>query len=67
MKTVYFPGHHTGILISQKIKGALAKYDVTIDRISAVIHDGAANAVLAGKLWLTAMHYVFYVIPNVLQ
>ena len=50
LETVHFPGHHTGILISQKIKGALAKYNVTTDQISAVIHDEAANAVLAGKL-----------------
>lgn len=50
LETVHFPGHHTGILISQKIKEALAKYDVTADQISAVIHDEAANAVLAGEL-----------------
>lgn len=50
LETVHFPGHHTGILISQKIKEALAKYDVTADQISAVIHDKAANAVLAGEL-----------------
>ena len=49
LETVHFPGHHTGILISQKLKEALAKYDITADQISAVLHDEAANAVLAGK------------------
>ena len=47
LETIHFPGHHTGILISQKIKDALAKYD---DDVSAVVHDEAANAVLAGEL-----------------
>jgi len=37
-------------LISQKIKDALAKYDVTADNVSAVVHDEAANGVLAGEL-----------------
>jgi len=50
LETAHCPGHHTGILISQKIKDALAQYDVTADRVSAVVHDEAANAVLAGKL-----------------
>ena len=49
LETVHFPGHHTGILILQRLKEALAKYDVTADQISAVLHDEAANAVLAGK------------------
>ena len=49
LETVHFPGHHTGILILQKLKEALAKYDVTTDQISAVLHDEAANAILAGK------------------
>ena len=50
LETIHFPGHHTGILISQKIKDVLAKYDVTTDNVSAVVHDEAANAVLAGEL-----------------
>ena len=50
LETVHFPGHHTGILISQKIREALEKYDVTADQISTVVHDEAANAVLAGKV-----------------
>ena len=56
LETVHFPGHHTGILISEKIKDALTKYDAAPDQISAVIHDEAANAVLAGKLKLTLMY-----------
>jgi len=58
LETVHFPGHHTGILILQKIKDALAQYDVTADRVSAVVHDEAANAVLAGKL----NYFVFYTV-----
>ena len=41
-----------------KIREALEKYNVTADQISAVVHDKAANTVLAGKglLWFAAMH-----------
>ena len=58
------PGHHTGILISQKIKDALTKYDVAPDQISAVIHDEAANAVLAGKLKLTLKFNTVYLFES---
>ena len=48
LETVHFPGHHTGILISKKIQ-ALTQYDVSTSQVSAVVHDKAANAVLAGE------------------
>ena len=64
LETVHFPGHHTGILISQKIKDALTKYDVAPDQISAVIHDEGANAVLAGKLKLTLKFNTVYLFES---
>ena len=49
LESVHFPGHHTGTLISQKVQEALSKYDVSTDQVSTIVHDEAANAVLAGK------------------
>jgi len=57
IETVHFPGLHTGILISQKVKEALSKFDVSTDQVSTVVHDEAANAVLAGGFYV-AFPYV---------
>ena len=50
LETIHFPGSHTGIRISEQIKGSLTAYNVKPDQGSAVVHDEAANVVLAGKL-----------------
>ena len=52
LETVHFPGYHTGISISKKIQEALTQYDISTTQVSAVVHDEASNAVLAGK------HYI---------
>ena len=41
-----------GISISKKIQEALTQYDISTTQVSAVVHDEASNAVLAGK------HYI---------
>jgi len=50
-ETIHFPGSHTGVRISEQIKGSLTSYGIQPDKISAVVHDEAANVVLAGKLF----------------
>ena len=52
LETIHFPGSHTGIRISEQIKGSLTCYNIRPDQVSAVVHDEAANVVLAGKLLL---------------
>ena len=52
LETIHFPGSHTGIRISEQIKGSLTSYNIRPDQVSAVVHDEAANVVLAGKLLL---------------
>ena len=49
LETIHFPGHHTGILISDKIQETLGHYNIDVKQISAVVHDEASNAVLAGE------------------
>ena len=49
LETIHFPGHHTGISISEKIQGTLGHYNVDVRQISAVVHDEASNAVSAGE------------------
>lgn len=51
LETIHFPGSHTGVRISEQIKGSLTSYGIQPDKISAVVHDEAANVVLAGKLF----------------
>ena len=46
---VLFPGHHTGISISEKIQDTLGHYIIEVKQISACVHDEASNAVLAGE------------------
>jgi len=55
IEIVYFPGHYTGILISQKVKEALSNFDVSTDQ---VVHDEAANAVLAGGFYVAYQYVV---------
>ena len=50
LETIHFPGSHTGIRISEQIKGSLTSYGIPPEKISAVVHDEAANVVLAGNL-----------------
>ena len=59
LDTVHFPDHHTCILISKKIREALEKYNVTVDQISAVVHDEVTNAVLAGKVTVVCCYAWF--------
>ena len=49
LETIHFPGHHTGISISEKIQETLGHYNIDVKQISAVVHDEASNAVLAGE------------------
>ncbi len=52
LETIHFPGSHTGIRISEQIKGSLTRCGLQPSQVSAVVHDEAANVVLAGKiLW----------------
>ena len=48
LETIYFPGNHTAIRISEKIKEVLHHYNIGSEQISAIVHDEASNAVLAG-------------------
>ena len=48
--TVYFPGHHTGVQIADKVKETLWNFQIKTDQVSAVVHNQASNAVLAGRL-----------------
>ena len=48
LETIYFPGNHTAIRISEKIKEVLHHYNIGSEQISAIVHDKASNAVLAG-------------------
>ena len=48
--TVYFPGHHTGVHIADKVKETLWNFQIKTDQVSAVVHNQASNAVLAGRL-----------------
>ena len=50
LETVQFPGHHTGVRIADQVKGSLQRFNLSESLVSTVIHDEAANAVLAGKL-----------------
>ena len=49
LETIHFPGHHTGISISEKIQETLGHYNIDVKQISAIVHDEASNAVLAGE------------------
>jgi len=50
--SAHFLGHHTGILISQKVKEALSKFDFSTDQVSTIVHDEAVNAALAGGFYI---------------
>jgi len=52
IETVHFLGYHTSILISQKLKEALSKFDVSTDQVSTVVHNEVTNAVLAGGFYI---------------
>ena len=48
LETTHFGGHHTGVRIADKLKDVATRFAVG-DKVSAVRHDQAANAELAGK------------------
>jgi len=48
LETKHFPGHLTGISISEKPQETLTSYRIDMDSVSAIIHDEASNAVSAG-------------------
>ena len=48
LETVHFPESHTGINISQQLKGAVARFAIPTSKVVAVVHDEAANVELAG-------------------
>ena len=50
LETIQFPSHYNDILVSQAIIEVLAKYNVTANQTSAVVHDKATNACLDDKL-----------------
>ena len=49
LETIHLPEHHTGILISEKIQKTLDHYNIDVKQISAIVHDEASSAVLAGE------------------
>ena len=49
VETIHFPGHHTGISISEEIQETLSHYNIDVKQISMAVHDEASNAVLAGE------------------
>ena len=49
LETKHFPGHHTGVSISEKLQETLTSYKVNMESVSAIVHDEASNAVLAGE------------------
>ena len=53
LETIHFPGNHTAIRISEKLQEVLCHYNIGSEQVSAIVHDEASNAVLAG------MFYVF--------
>ena len=48
LETIHFPGNHTAIHISGKIKEVLRHYNIGSEQISVIVHDEASNDVLAG-------------------
>ena len=52
LETIHFPCSHTGIRISEQIKGSLTSSNIRPDQVFAAVHDEEANVVLAGKLLL---------------
>ena len=51
LETVHFGGHHTGERIAEKLKAVAAGYGIN-RKVTAVVHDQAANAELAGEFTL---------------
>lgn len=60
LETIHFPGSHTGIRISEQIKGSLTSYNIQPVQVSAVVHDEAANVILAGKPVVIGMCFEMY-------
>lgn len=50
LETIAFPGSHTGVRIAEQLKGTANRLGLATQQITGVVHDEAANAVLAGKL-----------------
>ena len=48
LETAHFPESHTGINISQQLKGAAARFAIPTSQVVAVVHNEAANVKLAG-------------------
>ena len=53
LETIHFPGNHTAIRISEKLQEVLCPFNIGSEQVSAIVHDEALNAILAG------MFYVF--------
>ena len=50
LDTATFPGHHTGVLIAQKLKDILSKFEVQQSQVVAIVHDQGSNIELGGQL-----------------
>ena len=48
--TTEMPEHHTGVNIADRLTKMAKEWDVPHRRISAIVHDNAANAVLGAEL-----------------
>ena len=46
--TYPFPGHHTVVLIAEKLEEVFKDYDLTLERDVALVHNQASNMELSG-------------------
>ena len=50
LQTREMPERHIGMHISERLKEAASEWEVAQDKVVAIVHDNAANMVLAGEL-----------------
>ena len=50
LMTCHFSGSHTGERIALKVRESIRLFDISEERIVAIVQDQAANAVLAGLI-----------------
>ena len=50
LETIYFPGNHTAIHISEKIKEVLHHYNSGSEQILAIVHDKVSNATVLASI-----------------
>ena len=62
LETTHFPGHRTGVSISEKLQETLTSYNVDVDKVSAVVHDEASNAVLAGECIIILLQCIYHIV-----